>query len=181
MVTLRVHADAATCDGSRGQYVVAAFKEDQSDLTATFTCAAEQTKLLPSLESKKAETGDFCKQNRALTEIVDGASLSLLSAKSGGAKSYKLTLGSLPEKPRLFCFRCAKPGLASEACDVFVYAPASKGGKPNKRSGGQSGGLAVVTTTPAPNSAHGAGSLSALLLYIGGVFVASCLAGLHFP
>ncbi|PHJ25148.1 sag-related sequence srs17b [Cystoisospora suis] len=167
--------NTATCGNEPRRYAVAAFSDDESDLAATFTCAARQPKLLPSLESKQAETGNFCAHQAALTEIAEGASLTEISTGAAGSKSYKLTLQSLPEKPRLFCFRCSTPGDANSRCDVLIYAPASKRTKQRGRNP-DPGTSAVTTTTTTPASRSSGTLASSSSLYVSGVLAAAAVA-----
>lgn len=130
-------ADATSC-GSIGDSGIAAFKEDGSDLSATFTCPAGQS-VLPSVDKQVAATGNHCAWDVPLNQIADGATLTE-SKTATGANSYKLSLGSLPAEPRLFCFACVNSstgpsgGPRAPPCNIYLYAPPAKKGTDDRKT-----------------------------------------------
>ncbi|PHJ18068.1 sag-related sequence srs17a [Cystoisospora suis] len=121
--------NVANC-GALGESGVAVFKDDGSDLSATFTCPAGQS-LIPSVDTQVAGTGTGCVWEVPVSQIVDGATLT--ESKTGTeVNGYKLSLKSLPAEPRLFCFSCADSmtepsrGPRGPPCSIYLYAPAKK-------------------------------------------------------
>lgn len=149
--------DVGRCPERGGGDAVAVLKDDASDLSATFSCAAGQD-IVPGLELQTGRTGDECKWQVPLKDIADRASLERTTvAGSTGLKSYRLTIGSLPEKPRLFCFICDAEDQTKPGCYAFIYAPAARKTDEGSSQPGQvpDGTKAVVSTTTADPTNRG--------------------------